>query len=194
MYWCYWLLYRDCTADVYYYTQENKDILTVCGGLALANSQIPTQPLLPSLSSAWQGEKIGWERTCIDIKTGRLLANYPHRQNRLDFGKINLIYCQLQYILVGRNKGKHNIKTFPLPPSQDQLHSFSPNTSPNRVHPCSPPLPTPWHLHPICYYFTPCLICFPIFILLSLRTYKECLLANRSWCFYFNTCNIKNCK
>lgn len=110
-------MYRDCTADVYYYTQENKDILTVCGELALANSQIPTQPLLPSLSSAWQGEKIGWERTCVDIKTGRLLTNYPHRQNRLDLRKINIIYWQLQYILVGRNKGKRNNNTFlsPLP-------------------------------------------------------------------------------
>lgn len=144
MYWCYWLMYRDCTADVYYYTQENKDILTVCGGVALANSQIPTQPLLPSLSSAWQEEKIGWERICVDIKTGRLLANYPHRQNRLDLGKINLICCQLQYILVGRNKGKHNNNTFPLPPLP--RINFTPSLPPPLPTECTPAAPCCQHL------------------------------------------------
>lgn len=48
----------------------------------------PTHPLSCSPSSTGEREEIRWSSWCIEIRTGKSLANY--RQNGLDLGKINL--------------------------------------------------------------------------------------------------------
>ena len=92
-----------------------------CGGLTLAKGQTPTQPLSHSPFSAGRGEKIGWESSWVELKTERLLTNYCCLQNRL-----NLIYWQLKYIQVMRNKDKKFKNTFP---SSFPRLSFTPDSS-----------------------------------------------------------------
>lgn len=52
--------------------------LDICGGLALADCQAPTQPLSHSLSSAGQGEKIRWKSLWVKVRTGRPLTSCHH--------------------------------------------------------------------------------------------------------------------
>lgn len=59
-----------------------------------------------SPSSVGQGEKNRQKSSWAEIKKGRLLTSYCHRQNRLDSGKINLLSR------IVRNKDK-NKNTFP---------------------------------------------------------------------------------
>jgi len=51
--------------------------LHLCGGLALANGQMPTQPLSPCPSrSTEEGEKIKLKSSWAEIKFGRSLIGY----------------------------------------------------------------------------------------------------------------------
>jgi len=40
----------------------------------------------------------------VEIRTGRSLTNYHHRQNRIDLRKINLIYYQSNLSRIMRHK------------------------------------------------------------------------------------------
>ena len=67
-----------------------------CGGLTMAGCQMATQLLSHSLSLTGQGEEMRLKSLRFKVKTGRSYTNYHQKQNRLDMGKINLIYIQLK--------------------------------------------------------------------------------------------------
>lgn len=90
----------------------------------LAHSRAPTAHSLPA---RW-AEKTAREKSRVKMKTWRSLISYYCKQNRLNLGRINLIYCQLKYIWVVRNK-KTNTKTLFLPHSPAQLSSFTSSSS-----------------------------------------------------------------
>lgn len=50
-----------------------------------------SHPLTPLPHRDRQGEKIWWKSLKVEIKRGRLLTSYCHRQYRLDLGKISFI-------------------------------------------------------------------------------------------------------
>lgn len=87
-------------------------------GLKLPGHQVPTEPLSHSTSSAGQREKKMW----VDIRTGKSLTIYHHRQNRLCLGKINFLPINNR---VGQWGLKTKLKTpsFQHPSSQAQLQS-----------------------------------------------------------------------
>lgn len=67
------------------------------------------------------------ERLMAEIKPGRSLTNYCHRQNRIYWGKF--VYCQLKEIWRVRDKDKTTLPS-PCPFfSWAQLHAFIPNSS-----------------------------------------------------------------
>ena len=79
----------------------------MCGGLTLAGFQVPTKAALPLLSSAGQGTENITKGSWVKIKDReRSLTNCCHKQNRLDLGKINLIYYQSNQSRIMRNKTK----------------------------------------------------------------------------------------
>lgn len=47
----------------------------------------PSSSLIPTMSTG-HGEKVRWKSSWVEIKPGRLLINYYHRQNRLHMGKM----------------------------------------------------------------------------------------------------------
>lgn len=51
----------------------------------------------------------------LDKKTGDLIINCHHRQNRINLGKNICIDCKLKQIQVVRNKGNYQTNTFPPP-------------------------------------------------------------------------------
>lgn len=61
----------------------------------------PTQLLSHSLSLVGQRKKIKWEtgtrKTVGQHRDRRSFTNYCHRQNQLNLGKINFIFCQLKF-------------------------------------------------------------------------------------------------
>lgn len=63
--------------------------LLICGGLNLVCLPDAHQAALwsPTMSTG-HGEKVRWNSSWVEIKPGRLLINYYHRQNRLHMGKI----------------------------------------------------------------------------------------------------------
>lgn len=98
----------------------HKNCLYKCGGLTVASSQLPTQPLTHSPSSTGQGEKIGWKTSWV--KTGKLLTSYGHKQKRLDLRE--WIYCQLNRFWWWETKKK--LKQH-LPPSFFPGSKFTPS-------------------------------------------------------------------
>lgn len=91
-------------------------------GLKLPGHQVPTKPLSHSTSSAGQREKIK-KRMWVEIRTGKSLTIYCHRQNRICLGKINLLPINNR---VGQWGLKTKLKTpyFQHPSSQAQLQSL----------------------------------------------------------------------
>ena len=99
-------------------------IITVCDGLTLARCQVPTKAAVTPLLN-WTGERKYNERLMGRAEAReRSLTSYRHRQNRLDLGKMNIIYYQSNQGRIIRNKTKSS-NTFPphLPSSRAQLHS-----------------------------------------------------------------------
>jgi len=77
----------------------------LCGGLTLAGCQVPTKATRSLLSSAGgQQRENTMKGSWVEMRTGRWLSNYHHRQNRLDSGKINFIYYQSNQTRIVRNK------------------------------------------------------------------------------------------
>lgn len=87
------------------YKESNKRILVKeCSGLTLAICQMPTQLLsVPLLNWAEEENRMkklmGWDKD-------REVTNCHHGQNRVDLGKINVIYCQLKESRMVRKTGK----------------------------------------------------------------------------------------
>jgi len=75
--------------------------MQVCRDLAWINARCPPKPLYHSSPSAGQGRKHGERLISWDQDRERSLANYHHRQNRLDLGK--LVYHQSNQIRIMRN-------------------------------------------------------------------------------------------
>lgn len=81
-------------------------MLYICSELTLVKGQTPTQ-LLAHSASTGQGEKIGWKSSWVTITTREITYKLPSQTKRIQCEEINLIYCQLKYILVVRNKDKN---------------------------------------------------------------------------------------
>lgn len=61
----------------------------------------------------------------LEIKTERSPINYHQGQNRTDWGKINLIYCQFKIEQDGEKQSQNeNQSLSPSPFSQAQLYCF----------------------------------------------------------------------
>ena len=58
-----------------------------CSGLTLAGCQVPTKAALSLPLLNWAGGENKTKGSWVEIRTGRSLTNYRHRQNRLDLGK-----------------------------------------------------------------------------------------------------------
>lgn len=98
----------------------------LCGGLTLAGCRMPTELLSHSPSSTAQDEKVRSKSLWLRIKAGRSLINYRRRQNRTDWGKLNLIYWQFKIEKDGeKQRQNENYPPSILPPSfQIQLYPF----------------------------------------------------------------------
>jgi len=72
----------------------------VCGGVDLDWLPGAHQATLslPLLSRTGEKNRAGMKSSQAEIRTGRSLANYHHRQNSLNLGKINLMCRQLNKV------------------------------------------------------------------------------------------------
>lgn len=109
-----------------------------------------SHPLTPLPHQDRQGEKIWWKSLKVEIKRGRLLTSYCHKQYRLDLGKISLIYCQWKNLWLFFWETKTSIEPCLFPTPFPRLHSFVPNFSTRErglwwVYNCSSPLLLPPH-------------------------------------------------
>lgn len=84
-----------------------------------------------TLTQSQQEERKWNKKPWTEIRTGRSLTNYHQMLNRLDLGKINLIYCQLTSRTV---RTKNNLKWPSLPPpfflGSTSLYIFLPSLLP----------------------------------------------------------------
>lgn len=119
-----------------------------CGGVTLAGCQVPTQLLSLPLPKQDREERIRWKCSFFCC----------HQQNKLDWGKFKLIYCQLKQSWMARNNEKTQ-NTFtssipnPLPPPVERgwgMRSAHNNSSLPLLPPHTFPLLQRGLLHGVC--------------------------------------------
>jgi len=74
-----------------FFLQESFPVIITnnsCGGLTLAGCQVLIKAALSLPSSTGQGRENTAKGSWVQIRTGRLLTSYHHRQNRLNLGKL----------------------------------------------------------------------------------------------------------
>lgn len=92
-----------------------------CDGLALAAVRCPPSLSLTPLPQTRPGEKIRRQSVLVKIEAVTSF-NYGHGQKRLNLGKMSLIYFQLKWIWMLRNKYKTETHSPPPFFTQAQLH------------------------------------------------------------------------
>lgn len=101
----FWYKYIPLHADFFFFFPPAASPMSMVGWPWLAVTHIPSCSHLRS--STGQEERMWWKSVQTEIKTGRPCSNYCRRHSRLNLGKINLIYCQLEHSWMMRSKWKH---------------------------------------------------------------------------------------